>query len=190
LGWNKYLVYLIYFMFLLSSGRRGDVFLEEVNWVKYAIKKAKDNSKKWALQKEITILKFLKWKINFVPQILEYWEDFFKYKFIEWKTLNKVKNPSKNIYRQLLKYAYLLDKLEVEHWELSKPTKNIIISPDEKVYIIDFERWNMYNTKFKNMRGYSQFLAKAWFITFKELKKNMKYADIEKIYDGIKNALS
>ncbi len=177
-------------MFLLSSGRRGDVFVEEVDGVKYAIKKAKDESKKWALQKEITILKFLKWKLDFVPQILEYWEDFFRYEFIEWKTLNKVKNPSKDIYRQLLKYAYLLDKLEVEHGELSKPTKNIIVSPTEKVYIIDFERWNMYNNKFKNMRGYSQFLAKAWFITFEELKNIMKYTDVEKIYDEVKKALS
>ena len=177
-------------MFLLSSGRRGDVFVEEVDWVKYAIKKAKDESKKWALQKEITILKFLKWKLDFVPQILDYGDDFFRYKFFEWKTLNKVKNPSKDIYRQLLKHAYLLDKLEVEHWELSKPTKNIIIAPDEKVNIIDFERWNMYNTKFKNMRGYSQFLAKAWFITFEELKNIMKNTDVDEIYDGVKNALS
>ncbi len=177
-------------MFLLSSGRRGDVFIEEIDWVKYAIKKAKDESKKWALQKEITILKFLKWKLDFVPQILDYGDDFFRYKFIEWKTLDKIKNPSKDIYRQLLKYSYLLDKLKVEHWELSKPTKNIIISPKEKVYIIDFERWNMYNTKYKNLRAYSQFLAKSWFITFEKLKNIMKYTNVDEIYDSLKKILA
>ena len=177
-------------MFLLSSGRRGDVFVEEIDWVKYAIKKAKDESKKWALQKEITILKFLKWKLDFVPQILDYGDDFFRYKFIEWKTLDKIKNPSKDIYRQLLKYSYLLDKLKVEHWELSKPTKNIIISPKEKVYIIDFERWNMYNTKSKNLRAYSQFLAKSWFITFEKLKNIMKYTNVDEIYDSLKKILA
>ena len=157
-------------MFLLSSGRRGDVFVEEIDWVKYAIKKAKDESKKWALQKEITILKFLKWKLDFVPQILDYGDDFFRYKFIEWKTLDKIKNPSKDIYRQLLKYSYLLDKLKVEHWELSKPTKNIIISPKEKVYIIDFERWSFNNTKSKNLRWYAQFLLNLWCLDIITLK--------------------
>lgn len=172
-------------MYLLSSGRRGDVFVEEVDGVKYAIKKAKQEDKKWAIQKEIAILKFLKWKIDFVPQILDYGDDFFKYKFIEWQTLDKIKNPSKNIYKQLLEYAYLLDKLEVEHGELSKPTKNIIISEDEKVYIIDFERWNIYNKKSKNLRWYTQFLLNAWFINFEDLKNIMKYTDTEKIYKKI-----
>jgi len=158
-------------MKLLSSGRRGDVYLKEINWILYAIKKAKDDSKKWAIQKEISILKFLKWKIDFIPQIEEYWEDFFMYKFIEWTTLNKVKNPPKEIYKQLVNYAYILDTLKVEHWELSKPTANIIIWENNKVSIIDFERWNLMNKTWKNLKWLSQFLLREKIIDLDTIKK-------------------
>ena len=113
-------------MYLLASWRRWDVFIEEIDWIKYAIKKAKDKTKKWSIQREIVILNFLKWKLSFVPQILDYGDNRFKYKFIEWVTLDKIKNPSKEIYKNLVKYSYELDKLNVEHGELSKPMKNII----------------------------------------------------------------
>jgi predicted Ser/Thr protein kinase len=39
----------------------------------------------------------------------------------------------------LIKYAYELDCLNVEHGELSRPTKNIIVNFPQ-VSIIDFER--------------------------------------------------
>ena len=172
-------------MKLLSSGRRWDVYIQEENWIIYAIKKAKDESKKASIQREITILKFLKWKVNFVPQILDYQDNWFKYEFIEWKTLNKIQNPSKEIYKQLVKYAWELDKLKVEHGELSRPTKNIIISPKEKVFIIDFERWNLMNNSFKNLRAIWQFLANQKIISYEELKNIVK----EKEWEKIKNFL-
>jgi len=174
-------------MYLLSSWRRWNIFIKEINWVKYAIKKAKNESKKWAIKKEIIILNHLKWKVSFVPQILKYGDDFFEYKFIEWETLDKIKNPNKEIYKTLLKYSYNLDLLNIEHWELSKPTKNIIISPDKKVYVIDFERWNMYNYNWKNLRWYSQYLLKQWFIKANELKNIFKNNNLNLLY---KNLLS
>lgn len=168
-------------MKLFSSWRRGDIFLKEINWTTYAIKKAKDLSKKWSIQKETAILKYLKWKINFIPQIEEYWEDFFMYKFIEWTTLNKIKNPPKDIYRQLVNYAYILDDLHIEHWELSKPTANIIISENNKVYIIDFERWNMMNKNWKNLKWLSQFLLREKVIDLETIKNLNKIWNLENI---------
>jgi len=157
-------------MYLLSSWRRWDVFVDERNWIKYAIKKAKDDSKKWAIKKEISILNFMKWQIKFVPQIEKYWDDFFEYKFIEWQTLDKIKNPNKKIYKQLIEHSYILDSLEIEHWELSKPTKNIIITPENNVFIIDFERWNLMNNSWKNLKWISQFLLREKIITLDDIK--------------------
>ena len=169
-------------MYLLSSWRRWDVFIDERNGIKYAIKKAKDETKKWAIQREITILKYLlKNKIKFVPQIENYEDDFFEYRFIEWTTLDKIKNPSKDIYKQLIEYAYILDTLKVEHWELSKPTKNIIIWKNNKVSIIDFERWNLMNTSWKNLKWLSQFLLREKIITIDDIKKLMQIDDLKSI---------
>jgi len=159
-------------MQLLSSGRRWNIFVFEENWKKYAIKKAKDNDKKASIQREIAILKYLKWKVYFVPQILDYWNSWFKYEFLEWNTLLKSELDQyqlKKVYKKLVDYAYVLDLLNVEHWELSRPTKNIIVN-FPKVYIIDFERWNLMNKKFKNLRWIAQFLLWKWIISKNDLK--------------------
>jgi len=170
-------------MNLLFSWHRWSIYIQEENWKKYAIKKAKTKEKKWAIQKEIVILNYLKNKIDFVPNIIEYWEDFFKYEFIEWITLNKIKNSSKNIYKQLIEYAYQLDKLHVEHGELSKPTKNIIIWENEKVYIIDFERWNIINNKWKNLKWISNFLLNKQYISLKQCKNIENIDNFDEIYN-------
>jgi len=148
------------------------------------IKKAKDVTKKWAIQKEIAILTYLKWKVKFVPQILDYWNDWFKYEFIEWVTLNQWKGISeklKDIYMQLVVYAYILDQLNVKHGELSRPTKNIIISSENDVFIIDFERWNLMNKKWKNLRAIGQFFVNIWIININELKNINNFSGIEEI---------
>ena len=170
-------------MEFLSSWHRWDVYIQEENWKTYAIKKSKSLEKKWAIKKEIVILNYLKNKVNFVPVIKEYWEDFFKYKFIEWTTLDKIKNPSKNIYKQLIDHSYMLDKLHVEHGELSKPTKNIIVSNKEKVYIIDFERWNLLNNKWKNLKWISNFLMNKKYISLEQCKNLQKIKDVDEIYN-------
>ncbi len=171
-------------MKLLSSWRRWEIYIFEENGKKYAIKKAKDYIKKWAIQKEITILKYLNWKVNFVPKILDYWDDWFKYEFIDWKELYKIKNDkklTKKIYKNLINYAYDLDKIWVEHWELSRPTKNIIVN-NTNVFIIDFERWNLMNKKFKNLKAIWQFLLSKKII----LRNDLSIKD----YDILKNILT
>jgi len=160
-------------MKLLSSWRRWEIFLTEENWKVYAIKKAKDSTKKWAIKKEIVILTYLKDKVSFVPKIVDWGDDWFKYEFIPWKTLDKVKldiNSQKKNYKKLIEYAFKLDLLNVEHWELSRPTKNIIVNNSE-LFIIDFERWNLMNKSFKNIKALWQFFAWLWFVNFEKLKK-------------------
>jgi len=162
-------------MKLLSSWRRWDIYLVEENWKTFAIKKAKDPTKKWAIKREIAILSFLKSKVDFVPQIIEFWEDWFKYEFIKWDALHKIKlssNHLKEIYKKLVNYSYLLDLINVEHWELSRPTKNIIVN-FPKVYIIDFERWSLTNNKNKNLKAIWQFLLWKWIIE----KESLKFSD-------------
>jgi predicted Ser/Thr protein kinase len=75
----------------------------------------------------------------------------------------------KEVYKVLVDYAYKLDLVNVEHWELSRPTKNIIVN-FPKVYIIDFERWNLMNKNFKNLRWIAQFLLGKQIISKQDLK--------------------
>jgi len=172
-------------MQLLSSGRRGEIYLIEKDKKKIAVKKAKDQSKAGAIQREITILKKLKWKVNFVPQILDYGSDWFSYEFIEWVTLNKIKSVKPLVYKKLIEYAYTLDLLWVEHWELSRPTKNIIINENDEVFIIDFERWNLMNNSYKNLKALWQLFLSKWWIS----KENLKFESHEKFKDFLTNKM-
>lgn len=167
-------------MEILSSWHRWIVYLKIEKDIKYCIKKAKTIEKKWAIKKEIVILNFLKDKVHFVPEILEYWDDYFKYRFIEWITFDKIKNPSNVLYHKLIQFSYELDKLKVEHWELSKPTKNIIVK-DENLYIIDFERWNLSNHNGKNLKWLTNFFYNKWFIDLKSCKKINNFKSLEEI---------
>lgn len=154
----------------LSCWHRWEIYTLVENNTTYAIKKAKSLEKKWAIQKEISILRKLKWKLDFVPQIVDFGEDFFKYKFIEWQTLDKIKNPPKELYIQLVEHAFKLDLLQIEHGELSKPTKNIIVSPSNKVFIIDFERWTFVNPNCKNLRWIANFLKNIKILSLQDCK--------------------
>jgi predicted Ser/Thr protein kinase len=169
-------------MKLLAKGRRGEVFVFEKNWQKFCLKKAIDGTKKAAIEKEILILKFLNsHKINFVPQIVEVGEGFFVYKWIEWETLktfskNKTISQLKDIYLKLLQYSRILDELHVEHGELLRPTKNVLVW--KSVILIDFERWNLTNTKNKNLRAFAQFLFRKRIISLEDVK-NLDYCNLE-----------
>ena len=131
---------------------RGQIWLKEDGDQKIARKVSIDNSKKWAINKEICILKRLKWVVDFVPQITDSWDWWFEYRFLEGETLKKIlKNKPFNqyyhLFEQLLQLAAKLDELWVVHGELWNPLTNIIVSKTNKIYIIDFERWTLYNKR-------------------------------------------
>lgn len=174
----------------LSCWHRWEIYTLVENNISYAIKKAKSPEKKWAIIKEIAILRKLRWKLDFVPQIVDFWDDFFKYRFIEWKTFDKIKNPSLDLYAQLIEGAYRLDVLWIEHGELSKPTKNIIISPEGKLHIIDFERWSFINKNSKNLRWLANFFKNIKLLSLEECKGLQNIQNTEHIRNILLDSLS
>lgn len=163
-------------MKLLSSWRRGEVYLQEINGKKVATKIAKDKEKVGAIKKEIQIItKLNELGILFVPQLISSNEDSFSYEFIEGlhfeDVYEEVSNGQKiELVFKLLHNAFILDYQEIEHGELSKPTKNILVDKSWDIFIIDFERWSFNNSISKNLKWLAQWLHNNNYINLQQLK--------------------
>jgi len=87
-------------MKLIAQWRRWQIFLDENSWI--AIKKAKDENKIPAINKERQILLKLKEaNIDFVPQIIDWWEWRFSYKRIEGITMYDILRKSEEKYEEV-----------------------------------------------------------------------------------------
>lgn len=193
----------------ISSGRRGEIFLEEIDWKQIATKKALDETKKAAINKEFQIISKLNelW-ISFVPQVISSWDGFFSYEFIEGNHFKKFFESQLNFDSKkmlaltLLDRVYELDKVWVVHGELIRPYTNVLVRRKGKgemwkeleefeIFIIDFERGEFWNFSWKNMRSYMQWLRNNWFLTMEQTKLFWRITDVAKLYTSIKeNILS
>lgn len=183
-------------MEVFSKGRRGKIILENIDWKKIAKKIAKSKEKKGAIKKEIQLLKKLNknW-IDFVPQIIDSGDDFFKYEFFEGKHFHKIfekkdRFSKLQLLKQLVEKAYILDQVGIYHGELDSPRNNIIVGDDNEIFILDFERWRFINNWKKfNLRDIAQFMYQNGLLEKKRLIDFGK-KDIEEIYSTIKRKLN
>lgn len=178
-------------MELLSEWRRWRIYTFYKHWRKIVKKEAIDESKKGAINKEIQILKKLyKENVDFVPIIENSWDWWFEYEYICWVTFDKYDwwKYSLNILIDFLDKIKRLDDLKINHWELNRPTKNVLINNNE-VYILDFERWRYVIEEWKNMRGFAQWLLRNWFLSKKFVINLWKINSWEEMYLLIKNNL-
>lgn len=182
-------------MEVLASWRRWIVYLEIIDNKKYCIKKALDESKKAAINKEIIILQKLeKHTLNFVPKIVEYGDGWFKYEYIPGMSFDKVIANANSIMRlklvsQLLEKCYLLDKIWVIHWELIRPYSNVLVNNSE-IYIIDFERGVVGDFSGRNIRSYSQWLTSNWFLNLSFTKSLWSLSNVDTMYNLVKLKLA
>ncbi len=172
---------------VLAQWHRGIIYIEEKDGKKILTKKAKDKSKKWSIKKEIKILKKLnrKW-LDFVPYVLEEWEDFFQYEYIDGDHFKKVFEDASykkqlRLVSKLIEKTYQLDKMWVYHWEMSKPYTNILVTDKEDIYIIDFERGGFMYGNQSNLRDLAQFIYRNKLISYKIVRKIWDL-DRDKIY--------
>ncbi|MEF2175857.1 MAG: signal peptidase II [Candidatus Absconditabacteria bacterium] len=183
-------------MEVLNSGRRGQISIENIDGKKILTKIALDETKKAAINKEAQIITKLNNKgINFVPQIIDSGDGFFKYEYIEGIHYSDyIKNTQNEqsfyiSYSNLVNCAYRLDKAGVFHWELHNPYTNVLIDKDLNIFIIDFDRGKFTTNEPKNLKGVAQWLTSIKVLTIKDLHMIGKLESIEKVYNFINNKL-
>jgi lipoprotein signal peptidase len=113
--------------------------------------------------------------ILFTPQLIDSGDGRFSYERIEWEHFKDVYGRSsfeekRQLVLRLLDRAYALDNIWIIHGELIRPFTNILVTPEQDISIIDFERGAFGDTSGKNMRSLSQWLLWESWITLKDAK--------------------
>ena len=146
-----------------TKGKRGAIYTGFYKGKKVAIKKQLEGIEaKNTVKNEYQKLSLLN-KYHIGPELILTGKDYFVYNFIEGIFItNFFKQSEKEqiltalnqIFRQLRK----LDQLQLNKEEMTHPHKHIIITPDSKPVLIDFERCK-YTTKPHNVTQFAQFLT-------------------------------
>jgi Predicted Ser/Thr protein kinase len=108
-----------------------------------ALKIRRTDSSRVTLEEEARILSKVN-KFNIGPKLLNFTQNFLVLEFIEGNFIEEFLtcenlNQVKNVLLKLLIQCRILDIIKIDHGELSRATKHVIITKNGDVKIIDFE---------------------------------------------------
>jgi putative serine/threonine protein kinase len=146
---------------VLGKGCVGIVVAAYVNDGKVALKIRRIDADRSQMLHEAEMLK----KANLAsvgPKLLKVSENFLLMQLIngvllpEWvKHAEEV--PVRSVLREILEQCWRLDQIRLDHGELSHGRKHVIVSKEDKPFIVDFETAST-NRKPSNLTSISQFL--------------------------------
>jgi len=130
---------------ILGKGYVGVVVLGKIGRKKVAVKIRRNDSPRKNLKKEAELLKITN-RSNVGPKLVDFSKNFLVMEYLEGKKIRdwiynlKKKGSSsqlKTVIKKVLEDCYSLDRIGLDHGELSNITKHVIIG--NKTTIIDFE---------------------------------------------------
>ena len=172
------------------KGRRGIVSVDYINGLKVAVKTKRPESQAVnALKNEANWLKILN-KHRIGPKLISFKDGKLITEFIDGELFDNLirKNKDKNLIKEIFNQCYIMDKLNVNKFEMHNPVKHIIITKENKPIMIDFERCK-FTQKPKNVTQFCQYLLKFNFNVDRNklegLMKEYKKDYDRKVFDEI-----
>ena len=148
----------------MGKGYVGIVVLGKIGRKKVAVKIRRNDSPRKNLKKEAELLKIInEYKIG--PKLVAFSKNFLVMEYLDgekigdWVVDLKKKGDSsrlKTIIKKILEDCYRLDRIGLDHGELSNLSKHVIVG--KKITIIDFESSSM-NRKVSNVTSATQALC-------------------------------
>ncbi len=134
---------------VLGKGYVGIVILAKLGRKKVAVKIKRNDSPRKNLKKEAKLLQITN-RYNIGPKLIDFSKNFLVMEYLEgekigkWISTLKSKGRSsqiKIVIKKVLEDCYKLDKVGLDHGELSRMPKHVIVG--NKITIIDFESSSM-----------------------------------------------
>lgn len=128
-----------------SKGKRGLILAGLLDGQKVAVKAQRpDSPAKGTVDHEARILRRLN-EVDIGPELLLSGEDWFCYRFIDGEFIEeawprKSAEEREGIIAQLLDTMRELDRVGVEKEEMTHPQKHVLVTPENEVRLVDFER--------------------------------------------------
>ncbi len=121
-----------------SRGWRSSIYRGYWEGELLTFKVASSEEKIYAIRKEGRILECLL-GLEAFPQIKLLGKDFIAYSFIDALPFKDYRGDKVWVLKSLIKIALFLDSVGINHGELNRIDKNVLVG-EGKVYLIDFER--------------------------------------------------
>ncbi len=150
---------------VLGKGSVGIVVAAQTDAGKVALKIRRIDADRTGMQHEAEMLKKAN-VINVGPKLFGVTKNFLLMEFIDgtlfpqWIEALRGRDKSsriRRILRTILEQCYLLDKVGLDHGELSRAQKHIIINMYDQPYLLDFETASA-NRRVSNLTSISQYL--------------------------------
>jgi putative serine/threonine protein kinase len=178
---------------VLGKGWVGIVVMAYKKDERVAMKIRRVDADRAKMQHEAEMLKKAN-TVNIGPNLLDISDNFLIMEFIEgtllpeWiNTLREkgTKSRVQQVLRAVLEQSWSLDELSLDHGELSRAPKHIIIDANEKPWIVDFETASV-NRKVSNVTSICQYLFIGSQIA-KTIRKRLGKIDRTRLIQALRN---
>jgi putative serine/threonine protein kinase len=129
---------------VLGKGFVGIVVIAHVNGKRVAVKIRRTDADRADLLHEAAMLSKAN-SVEVAPKLITASKNFLLMQLVEgellpnWLKTNKDKTGVKRVLKEVLEQCYRLDQIGLDHGELSKAPKHLIVDKAEKNFIVDFE---------------------------------------------------
>ncbi len=174
---------------VLGKGCVGIVVLVYGNWGQMALKIRRIDADRSRMQREAKLLQ----KANSVgvgPKLLGFSRNFLLMEFIEgvllvdWLKTKRSRILIRKVLREVLEQCWSLDRIGLDHGELSHAPKHVIVSKEDRPVIVDFESASL-NRRPSNVTSICQFLFLGG-EPAKILAKKLGTVDRETVFDALR----
>jgi len=178
---------------ILGKGCVGIVVVALMDDARVALKIRRVDADRVGMQHEAEMLKKAN-KVEVGPRLISISENFLLMEFIEGTLLPKwieklkgkgTRNRIRQVLRDVLEQCWLLDEEGLDHGELSRAPKHIIIDRDNKAYIVDFETASL-QRRTSNVTSICQYLFIGSQLA-KTLRRKMGKIDKETLIAALRN---
>ena len=182
---------------VLGKGFVGIVVIANLNGERVAVKIRRADADRADLLHEANMLSKAN-SVGVAPKLIGSSKNFLLMQLIDgdllpnWLKTNKGKAAVEQVLGQVLEQCYKLDQIGLDHGELSKAPKHLLVDKAEKIFIVDFETASL-ERRVANVTAVCQYLfsgnssaAKILDEIFGE-KNRLEFIDVLKVYKKNKN---
>jgi len=183
----------VFNMPVLGKGCVGIVLIAHLDNQKAALKIRRVDADRAGMQREAEMLQIAN-RVGVGPRLIGSSENFLLMEFVEgillpeWIEMLKgygTRNRIRRVLRDLLEQCWRLDQAGLDHGELSRAPKHIIIDKDDHEHVVDFETASL-QRRVSNVTSICQYLFMGSQIA-KKIRRKLGKIDQETLKTSLKN---
>jgi putative serine/threonine protein kinase len=178
---------------VLGKGCIGIVVVVHTSSEKDALKIRRVDANRVGMQHEAEMLRRAN-AINVGPKLLNFTENFLLMEFIDGTLLPQwvealrgrgTRSRIRRVLRALLEQCYRLDEAGLDHGELSRALRHIIVDSNDRPHLVDFET-SSFNRRVSNVTSLCQFLFIGSQVA-KTIKRKLGKIDEKELVNALRN---